>query len=190
MPSCSQLLLTLVAHRIWPGRSSFATMMFSRQNALPAPPTPTPVLSSSFCCILCLLNPHFWSVSAWLYSPMSSVCLFLLWLGVLALSEAYQCSLRTGMQKDLIYVHTTPHPPAPLPPPLLECWLFYQHPNVEFWSNSLCVPNIASGHCGDVFMTKTLIAVRRKSARVRGMVCISGTFLTGRSSLLLAWSGV
>uniref|UniRef100_A0A674MR66 Phosphodiesterase n=1 Tax=Takifugu rubripes TaxID=31033 RepID=A0A674MR66_TAKRU len=48
---------------------------------------------------------------------------------------------------------------------------------------SMCVPNIAPGHCGDVFMTKTLIS---KSSRMRGMVCISCTFLTGHSSLLLA----
>lgn len=152
------------------------------------PPPPAPVLLLSFRCI-----PFRWILTFEVLRPhftfrRVSVCLFLLQLGVSAPSEAYQCSLRTGIQKDLIMVTVNPPPTPPPPPPLLECWLFYQHPNVELWSNSLCVPNIASGRGGDVFMTHTLIAACRKSARMRGMVCISCTFPTGPRSALLARS--
>lgn len=68
----------------------------------------------------------------------------------------------------------------PSTPPLQECWLFYQHPNVEFWSNSLHVPNIASRRGGDVFMTTTLIAACRTGARLSSMFCISCSFLVGQ----------
>lgn len=118
---------------------------------------------------------------AWLSDEL---CLFISFVMGCVSTEKQTSVVWEQACKDLIYIHITPTPPLPpIPPPLLECWLFYQHPNVEFWSNSMCVPNIAPGHCGDVFMTKTLIS---KSSRMRGMVCISCTFLTGHSSLLLA----
>lgn len=63
----------------------------------------------------------------------------------------------------------------PIPPPLRECWLSYQHPNVEFWSNSLCVPNTAAGLSGDVFMTRTLFAACREIVHMWNMVCIIKT---------------
>lgn len=67
----------------------------------------------------------------------------------------------------------------PVSPPLRECWLFYQHPNVEFWSNSLCVPNIAAGLGGDVFMTQTLIATCRGKMFICGIWLALATPLSG-----------
>lgn len=176
-PSCfchSQLILSfppplcsssfLAVHRIWPG-PLFSTMMFSRLSDQTLPN--------------CSLPPSNYFFPLWM---SLSVCYFLFLVHLTLWSMSRVSWFSESRPYSGLY--------CPVPPALQECWLFYQHPNVEFWSNSLCVPNIALGFRSDVFMTRTLNAACRKNAHMRNMAWIGNTSLRHKDSVLRAWGYV
>lgn len=128
----------------------------------------------SFFLALCLFHLFVWSINIFFKrkekNTLSALMHFEI-VGVLFITERGLCVWSEHRLLKRLYLRLY----NPFPPPLRECWLFYQHPNVEFWSNSLCVPNIAAGVSGDVFMTRTLIAARRENVHKQNMVCISNT---------------
>lgn len=214
-PSCfchSQLILSfppplcsssfLAVHRIWPG-PLFSTMMFSRlsDQTLPnrsLPPSNYFFPSGCHCLSATFSFWYIWLFGAWagypdfqkffsltvlydyrFYFSLSAVT------GFVFISKAY---LSRPSKNPLSRPYRGLY--CPILPALQECWLFYQHPNVEFWSNSLCVPNIALGFRGDVFMTRTLNAACRKNAHMRNMAWIGNTSLRRKDSVLRAWGYV
>lgn len=215
-PSCfchSQLILSfppplcsssfLAVHRIWPG-PLFSTMMFSRLSDQTLPNRSLPPsnyffslwMSLSVCYFLLLVHLTLWSMSSVSWFSEFFFSLNVLWdyrfyfslsvvTGFVIISKVY---LSRPSKNPLSRPYRGLY--CPVPPALQECWLFYQHPNVEFWSNSLCVPNIALGFRGDVFMTRTLNAACRKNAHMRNMAWISNTSLRHKDSVLWAWGYV
>lgn len=175
IPSCPPPLHAssfLAAHRIWLRPSVFSTMMFSRQSDQTLPKTlATPFehfLPPLSLAVLLRLSHLF------LYNKKKgrkNIKLDVLWeVFMSAVTGCVVTERGVSVQSENRHVKS-PYLSLyyPVPPPLRECWLFYQHPNVEFWSNSLCVPNIAAGLSGDVFMTRTLTAACRGKMFICGI---------------------